>query len=163
MVMYEAGFKCPACAKSRPSHAQKVTSVQYAVAILGALAMGYGYGFLNWGLLAFLPFRPFGIPVLAFLVAYGLGVLGGHLLQKGLRYRLNHWLVLAVALSAALGLLVNPGFMGILRESIQVAMAPQDDLLMGSSSGFYFFAVFKQGFAAFLFVRGLCRPFFLPI
>jgi hypothetical protein len=159
MIMYEVGFKCPVCARKRTAHVSQVAPWQYGLLGLGALLAGYGYGWLNPFLVAMVPFRPFGVPILAFILAYGLGRGSGELIQKGIRYKLGVAPLSVAGFAAAVGLLCSAPVLAQLMGLLTVFQSIQDPIRSGSESAFYMVGQGLLLLGPCLFVRGLCRAF----
>jgi hypothetical protein len=158
MVMYEVGFKCPACAKKRPSHAEQVAGRQTATAAGLALLAGFLYGWLHPWLMAIGFIRIFGIPVLAFLLAYGLGMAAGNGIQRLIGYKLQRRLAWAVVISALAGVMMSP-FLFQVTYLIAILSSVQDALHAGTSAPLSLFTRGAELLGAYLFIRGLARPF----
>lgn len=158
MVMYEVGFKCPGCAKKRPSHSEKVKATHYIIGILGALIAGQLYGWLfPWFTLTFGIMRFFGIPVLCWLLSYVAGLLIGRGIQRLLRYKHHNMLTSSVLLVATLSLLGTP-----LQGAIQSTWETISSAL--NAGGDTSIELFLLGdglilFSAVFFLRGLSQPF----
>jgi hypothetical protein len=109
MVMYEVGFKCPGCAKKRPSHAQQVDARHYLIGVAGGLITGNAYGWLFPRLSATTAsFQFLGVPVLNWLLSYSLGQLAGRLIQQLLRFKHQTILTGFVLCFAMAGLALSP-------------------------------------------------------
>jgi hypothetical protein len=158
MVMYEVGFKCPSCAKKRPSHSEKVEAIHYVIGISGGLCAGQLYGWLfPWFTLTFGFMRFFGIPVLCWLLSYVAGLLISRGLQRLLRYKHHVPLTSLILLAATLSLLGTP-----LQESVQSTWEIISSAL--NAGGDTSIELFLLGnglilFSAVFFLRGLSQPF----
>ncbi len=161
MVMYEVGFKCPSCAKKRPSHMEQVERWHYVVIPCLALLAGFVYGWLHPWLMGLLP-RLMGFPVLALILVYALGVGAGRLMQRLIRYKVNRRLALLVALGASVGVMAGTPFLWALGEFISVLLSSQNAEGLGGSVAFYVMGRGIELLGGFFFIRGLCRPFQRP-
>jgi hypothetical protein len=161
MVMYEVGFKCPGCAKKRPSHAQQVNARHYLICIFSGLIAGHAYGWLFPWLIAILgAFRFFGIPVLCWLLSYALGQAAGRLSQRLLRFKYQSVLIGISLLSTIAGLLLSPvlytlqGAWELIWSAMNVGGGTSVELfLLGNGLN-----LLSAGF----FLRGLIRPLQSP-
>jgi hypothetical protein len=158
MVMYEVGFKCPDCAKKRPSHAEQVAGWQGLTAAGLALLAGFLYGWVHPWLMAIGMIRIYGIPVLALLLAYGLGMAAGNGIQRIIGYKLQRRLSWTVMLSALVGVMMSP-FLFQVVEFFIVLLSTQDVLHSGTSASLYIFSRGIELLGAYIFIRGLARPF----
>ncbi len=161
MVMYEVGFKCPACAKKRPSHLVAVTSLQILGTSLACVLMGWICGWIFTFALAVLPIRIFMFPVLGYLALYGLGQLCGHGLQRLLHYKYSPKLIVCVLLAVVAGLLLSSPVQMLLMGTVELVLASitPHPLDTGSSSVLGFLSLFSLWIGPFCFVRGLWNPF----
>lgn len=158
MVMYEVGFKCPGCAKKRPSHSEQVSGAHAAIAIGLSLLAGFVYGWLHPLLMGLGVIQFFGIPILAFLLAYGLGMAAGNLIQRLIRFKIQRWLSWSVLLASLIGTFFSPFLLNLL-EFATFALSSQNALNAGTSSSLYVFTHGVKLLGAFIFARGLARPF----
>lgn len=160
MVMYEVGFKCPTCAKKRPSHFQQAAIPHFVAGCLGGFTAGLAYGWLFFQFGPLLgAFRFLGIPILLWILSYLLGQTAGRLLQRLLRYKYQHALTGCVLAFSGLGLLLSP-FMQVLQPALEVL----GTLGAGGGTSVELFLL-GRGLSlagAVFFLRGLFQPFKAP-
>lgn len=160
MVMYEVGFKCPGCAKKRPSHVAQVEPRHWLTVGIAGIGLGLGYGWLHPWLMAIGVLRIFGLPVLAFLLAYGLGKSLGGLAHRLAGHKINRKLsacvVLCALVGAALALPLQTEVMAILEV---VGSTSNNPYLSGTSSDFFMLGPALRLLGLLFFVQGLYRAF----
>lgn len=159
MVMYEAGFKCPACARKRPAHISQIAAWQGLLAGFGSVMLGFVYGWLHPFLFGFIP-TVLGLPVLACILAFALGYGLGQVLHRLIRYKISRWLGLMVGCGVFLGALLAPAMQFLIAEFLTLLQSMQ---IVGGNGGSVEFYLVRQGLqwlGPFLFARGLSRPFF---
>lgn len=160
MVMYEVGFKCPGCAKKRPSHLAQVALRHWLTAGAVGLGLGLGYGWLHPWLMAIGVLRIFGLPVLAFLLAYGLGKSAGGLAHRLAGYKRNWKLSLLVVFSVLAGAFLALPFQTELMNVWEVVgSASSNPYLSGTSSAFYVLGPALRLLGLYFFVQGIYRAF----
>ncbi len=160
MVMYEVGFKCPTCAKKRPSHLEQVSGVLLLRVVPLGLLAGFGYGWLHPWLMGVGVLHFFGIPVLAFLLAYGLGKGLGGWLHRMVLHKIHPALSLLLVLGAVVGvLLASPFQQEVLAVWSIVGSLSENPYLAGNSSSLYVLGPGLRLLGAFFFIRGLYRAF----
>lgn len=161
MVMYEVGFKCPSCAKKRPSHSEKLESWHYAITIAGCTGAGQLYGWLHpWLSTLFGGIGIFGIPVVCWLIAYALGKALGKLIQKLLKHKHHPYLIISAFLGALAGLLWQTPYATALSSALEAVFSFFSGL--GTSIEFYLLGPALFLVSGFLFLRGLLEPFQKP-
>jgi hypothetical protein len=160
MVMYEVGFKCPGCAKKRPSHLAQVEPRHWLAAGIAGIGLGLGYGWLHPWLMAIGVLRILGLPILAFLLAYGLGKSLGGLAHRLAGHKINRKLttlaLLCTLAGAALALPLQAEVMSILEV---LGSASNNPYLFGTSSDFYMLGPALRLLGLFFFLQGLYRAF----
>jgi len=160
MVMYEVGFKCPDCARKRPSHMTRVGMPQFGLVGLFSLGTGYVYGWLHPWLMGIGVFRVFGIPVVAFLLAYWLGRGVGGGLQRIVKYKINPLLGWMAVLGGLTGLLLAGPFLAEVLAVLEVVGgASNNPYLAGTSSVLYLLGPGLRLLGACFFLRGVYRAF----
>lgn len=159
MVMYEVGFKCPDCARKRPNHVTQVHAWQYGVICIGAIVLGFVYGNVQPWLLALIPFGFFGIPILAFFLAYSMGRAAGEGLQRLIGNKLGMRLLGIAAISASIGVLFSGPIQAQVFNILGILLTPQTAGRLGSDSSLYLLGQGLQFVGPFLFIKGLCRSF----
>lgn len=159
MVMYEVGFKCPACARKRPSHLQQVSARQFGTAALFSIAIGYVYGWIHPYLMSIGVLRILGLPVLAFFLAYGLGRAVGNGLNRVAGSKMNLALGRGVVGGCLIGMLLAEPFRMELQSLLAVVENASNPYLAGSSSALYVLGPGLRFLGAFFFLRGVYRAF----
>lgn len=159
MVMYEVGFKCPGCARKRPSHIQQVSGRQFGLTALFSVAIGYVYGWLHPYLMGIGVLRLFGLPILAFFLAYGLGRALGNGLSRVVGSKINFSLGWVAMAGCLMGMFLAGPFLAEVLNLFAVAESASNPYLAGSSSAFYLLGPGLRFLGAFFFLRGLYRAF----
>lgn len=160
MVMYEVGFKCPHCAKKRPSHLTRVQPSSLIQVGLFALGIGYVYGWLHPWLMSIGILRIFGIPVLSFILAYLIGKSLGGALHRLSQYKIHPALSLCLVLGSAAGIVLAPPFQQAFLSVWEVVFSNAgDSASFGTSSSLYLLGPGLRLLGALFFVRGLYQAF----
>lgn len=158
--MYEVGFKCPDCAKKRPSHLAQVKAQHWLAAGVAGICLGFGYGWLHPWLMAIGVLRIFGLPILAFLLAYGLGKSAGGLAYRLAGHKMSRalgWTALAACLFGTL--LAAPLQQEVLAVVEIIGNISNNPDGAGTSSAFYFLGPGLRLLGLFFFLRGFYRAF----
>lgn len=160
MVMYEVGFKCPGCARKRPSHITQVSRLQFGIIGLFGVAIGHVYGWLHPWLMGIGLFRIFGLPILGFVLAYMLGKGAGNGLQRIVGHKINPLLGWTAVAGCLAGLLLAGPFLVELLSLVEVVSSISDNpYMVGTSSALYVLGPGLRLLGASFFLRGVYRAF----
>lgn len=160
MVMYEVGFKCPVCARKRPSHIMQVSRLQFGIIALFGVAIGHVYGWLHPWLMGIGLFRIFGLPILGFVLAYLLGKGAGNGLQRIVGHKINPLLGWTAVGGCLAGLLMaGPFLLELFSLFGVVGSISNNPYSSGTSSALYVLGPGLRLLGAFFFLRGVYRTF----
>lgn len=128
----------------------------------GALLAGVVYGWLHPWLVGLPFFRPFGIPVLGFVLAYLLGRSLGQGLQGLIRYKYMARLPWTIMTLGLIGACWGTPFQQAVFQMLEVVSAPQYVNAVGTSATFYVLGSGLPLLGVLVFLRGLAQPFRPP-